>query len=148
MVRINPSITLELEKSGQRITIDLKEVKEIIRSLSKFVKDNDASLKANTTTRSKRTRKNARKSHQLLQKRMPAAAAASQKISHVSDAKKKEILDHVNKQLSAKPRTLSNLLKGVSYVPNHLPHIRKMIEDQKHVSKKVIGKRIFYYRSS
>jgi hypothetical protein len=134
MVRINPSITLELEKGGQRITIDLKEAKEIIRSLSKFVKDNDASLKANTTTRSKRTRKNARKS--------------SQKISHMSDAKKKEILDNVNKQLSAKPRTLSNLLKGVSYVPNHLPHIRKMIEDQKHVSKKAIGKRIFYYRSS
>ena len=145
MVRINPSITLELEKGGQRITIDLKEAKEIIRSLSKFVKDNDASLKANTTTRSKRTRKNARKSHQLLQKRMPAA---SQKISHMSDAKKKEILDNVNKQLSAKPRTLSNLLKGVSYMPNHLPHIRKMIEDQKHVSKKAIGKRIFYYRSS
>jgi hypothetical protein len=66
----------------------------------------------------------------------------------MSDAKKKEILDHVNKQLSAKPRALSNLLKGVSYVPNHLPHIRKMIEDQKHVSKKAIGKRIFYYRSS
>jgi hypothetical protein len=146
MVRINPSITLELEKDGQRIAIDLKEAKEIIRSLSKFVKDNDASLKANTTTRSKRTRKNARKSHQLLQKRMPAAA--SQKISHMSDAKKKEILDHVNKQLSAKPRALSNLLKGVSYVPNHLLHIRKMIEDQKHVSKKAIGKRIFYYRSS
>jgi vacuolar-type H+-ATPase subunit E/Vma4 len=146
MVRINPSITLELEKGGQRITIDLKEAKEIVRSLSKFVKDNDASLKANTTTRSKRTRKNARKSHQLLQKRMPAAA--SQKISHMSDAKKKEILDHVNKQLSAKPRALSNLLKGVSYVPNHLPHIRKMIEDQKHVSKKTIGKRISYYRSS
>jgi vacuolar-type H+-ATPase subunit E/Vma4 len=124
----------------------LKEAKEIIRSLSKFVKDNDASLKANTSTRSKRTRKNARKSHQLLQKRMPAAA--SQKISHMSYAKKKEILDHINKQLSAKPRTLSNLLKGVSYVPNHLPHIRKMIEDQKHVSKKAIGKRIFYYRSS
>jgi vacuolar-type H+-ATPase subunit E/Vma4 len=137
---------LELEKGGQRITIDLKEAKEIIRSLSKFVKDNDASLKANTSTRSKRTRKNARKSHQLLQKRMPAAA--SQKISHMSYAKKKEILDHINKQLSAKPRTLSNLLKGVSYVPNHLPHIRKMIEDQKHVSKKAIGKRIFYYRSS
>lgn len=146
MVKINPSITLELEKGGQRITIDLKEAKEIVRSLSKFVKDNDASLKANTTTRSKRTRKNARKSHQLLQKRMPAAA--SQKISHMSDAKKKEILDHVNKQLSAKPRTLSNLLESVSYVPNHLPHIRKMIEDQKHVSKKAIGKRIFYYRSS
>jgi len=146
MVRINPSITLELEKGGQRITIDLKEAKEIIRSLSKFVKDNDASLKANSTTRSKRTRKNARKSRQLLQKRMPAAA--SQKISHMSYAKKKEILDHVNKQLSAKPRTLSNLLKGVSYMPNHLPHIRKMIEDQKHVSKKAIGKRIFYHRSS
>jgi hypothetical protein len=146
MVRINPSITLELEKGEQRITIDLKEAKEIIRSLSKFVKDNDASLKANTTTRSKRTRKNARKSYQLLQKRMPAAA--SQKISHMSYAKKKEILDYVNKQLSAKPRTLSNLLEGVSYVPNHLPQIRKMIEDQKHVSKKAIGKRIFYYRSS
>jgi hypothetical protein len=145
MVRINPSITLELEKGGQRITIDLKEAKEIVRSLSKFV-DNDASLKANTTTRSKSTRKNARKSHQLLQKRRPAAA--SQKISHMSDAKKKEILDHLNKQLSAKPRTLSNLLESVSYVPNHLPHIRKMIEDQKHVSKKAIGKRIFYYRSS
>ncbi len=146
MVRINPSITLELEKDGQRIAIDLKEAKEIIRSLSKFVKDNDASLKANTTTRSKRTRKNARKSYQLLQKRMPAAA--SQKISHMSYAKKKEILDYVNKQLSAKPRTLSNLLEGVSYVPNHLPQIRKMLEDPKHLAKKAIGKRIFYYRSS
>jgi hypothetical protein len=64
----------------------------------------------------------------------------------MSDSKKKEILQYINKQLSTKPRTLSNLLIGMPYVPNQLPYIRSMIEQQPNVAKKVVGKRIFYHR--
>lgn len=127
MVKVRPSITVYLEKSGQKITLDLAEARELVKSLTAFV-----SAKPGFKTKNWRTSKEATY-------RLPA----------MSDAKKQEILSHVNKQLSAKPRTLSNLLKGISYLPNHLPAIRKMVEDQPSVSKQIIGKRTFYrYKGS
>jgi hypothetical protein len=128
MVRISPSVTLEL-KSGQTITIDIEEARQISRSLAKFVQDvNSHAAKA----RVKKGRGNA----------MKGAAT----IPHMSEAKKNEILKHVNKKVSRRPRTLSSLLKGVSYVPNHLPSIRKIVEAQQNISKEQKGKRTFYYR--
>jgi hypothetical protein len=69
-------------------------------------------------------------------------------IPRMSEAKKNEILNHVSKKVSTRPSTLSNLLKGVSYVPNHLPQIRSMVESQPQVSKRQIGKRTYYFKSS
>jgi hypothetical protein len=85
-------------------------------------------------TRVKKERKNA----------MRGAAT----IPRMSEAKKNEILNHVSKKVSTRPSTLSNLLKGVSYVPNHLPQIRSMVESQPQVSKRQIGKRTYYFKSS
>lgn len=62
----------------------------------------------------------------------------------MSEAKKNEIMKHINKKISKTPRTLSSLLKGVSYVPNHLPTIRQAVESQKSIDKKIIGKRTYY----
>ena len=81
-----------------------------------------------------------------VQKRKGRKNVEPSKIAHMSEAKRITILTHLNNQLSAKPKTISNLLKGISYVPNHLPHIRRMIEGQRNVAKKRMGKRIFYYR--
>lgn len=65
---------------------------------------------------------------------------------HISEEKKKQVLEHLGKRLSSRPQTLSSLLEGVSYVPNTLPVIRKMLEAQKNVAKKMVGKRTLYFR--
>ncbi|WP_228369279.1 hypothetical protein [Candidatus Nitrososphaera gargensis] len=128
-------MTLELS-DGQKITINIDEAKQLIKGLGKFVQEDNGRAKNVTlqtsTKRRKKGRKSARKSHK-------------RSFSGMSDAKQKSILDHVNKRLSSNPQTLSHLLKGISYVPNHLPMIRKMVENQKHVSKRLIGKRMFYF---
>ena len=130
LVKINPSVTLEL-KSGQKVTIDLEEAGQIIKGLTKFVEDGEYAIKAPPSR---------------VQKRKGRKNVEQTKIAHMSEAKRIAILTHLNNQLSARPKTISNLLKGISYVPNHLPHIRRMIEGQRNVAKKRIGKRIFYYR--
>jgi len=136
MVKINPFITIELTKGDEKITIDSEEAKQIIKELSKFVrndyygKDKAPHIKILKKEYQKTVMKNRR---------------LSKKILYMSDAKRKEILQHINKQVSARPKTLSNLLKGASYVPNHLPHIRRMVENQQRVAKKMRGKRTFYY---
>lgn len=137
IVKINPFITIELTKGNEKITIDSVEAKQIIKELSKFVRndhyreDKAPQIKA----LKKEYQKTARKNRRL-----------SKKILYMSDAKRKEILQHINKQVSTRPKTLSNLLKGTSYVPNHLPHIRRMVENQQRVAKKMRGKRTLYYR--
>ena len=123
MVKINPSITLEL-KGGKMITIDLDEAHEVIKGLARFVQGGNGHA---ARKKSKNTRKGS---------------------TQMSEAKKAEIIKHVNKRLSSKPRTLSNLLKGISYVPNNLPAIRQLVEGQPRVSKRMIGKRMYYQRGS
>lgn len=135
MAKIRSSITLEL-KSGQQITLDLDEVKDIVKSLAKFVSDNSQNSSARVAT-AKRVARN-----RIVKQKKPKSARY--KIAAMSERKKQAILEHINKQLSSRPRTLSNLLKGISYVPNHLPAIRDMIESQPNVTKQTIGKRIYY----
>ena len=130
LVKINPSVTLEL-KSGQKVTIDLEEAGQIIKGLTKFVEDGEYAIKAPPSR---------------IQKRKDRQNVEQKGIPHMSEAKRTAILKHLNNQLSAKPKTISKLLNGITYVPNYLPHIRKMIEGQRNVAKKRIGKRIFYYR--
>ena len=130
LVKINPSVTLEL-KSGQKVTIDLEEARQIIKGLTKFVEDGEYAIKTPLSR---------------VQKRKGRKNVEQTKIAHMSEAKSIAILTHLNNQLSARPKTISNLLKGISYVPNHLPHIRRMIEGQRNVAKKRMGKIVFYYR--
>ncbi|HYD92133.1 MAG TPA: hypothetical protein VEA37_11685, partial [Flavobacterium sp.] len=118
MVKVNPSITLEL-KSGQKISISLEEGKELIRGLSKFVEIDEKSGV------SRRGSKNSK-----------AGTGQKRRVPGMSKAKEDEILRHVEKKLSSKPRTLSNLLTGISYMPNHLPMIRRLVESQPGISKK------------
>jgi hypothetical protein len=131
MVKISPSVTLVLEKSGQTITIDLDEAQQIIKGLSKFVQEGNNHAGKTPQAGVKKGRKKGRAM-----------------VPRMSETKKNEILKHVSKKLSARPRTLSNLLKGVSYVPNNLPMIRAMIENQDNVAKKVIGKRTYYSKKA
>lgn len=141
MVKINPSLTIELAKGGRKIIIDIDEAKQIIKDLAKFVQDGGYSKKPTGQIRiqkKRQRRKKAKKGQRL----------SAKKILHMSDKKRKEILQHINKQLSARPKTLSNLLKGVPYVPNYLPSIRTIVERQKDVAKKLIGKRTFYFRKT
>jgi hypothetical protein len=131
MVKISPSVTLVLEKSGQTITIDLDEARQIIKGLSKFVQEGNSHAGKIPQAGVKKGRKK-----------------GLAMVPRMSETKKNEILKHVSKKLSARPRTLSNLLRGVSYVPNNLPMIRAMIENQDNVAKKVIGKRTYYSKKA
>jgi hypothetical protein len=140
MVKINPSLTIDLEKGRQKITIDIEEAGQIIKDLGKFVQGGGYGKRGVQQIRIQKKRQRGKKT----KKRMKLSKAKL----HMSDAKRKEIIQHINKQLSARPKTLSNLLEGVSYVPNHLPHIRSMVEGQRNVAKKAIGKRIYYRRKA
>jgi hypothetical protein len=141
VVKINPSLTVELEKAGQKITINIDEAKQIIKDLTKFVQDGGFDKKPAGQIRIQKKRQRRKKAQK-------GRSLSTKKILHISDKKRNEILQHVNRQLSARPKTLSNLLKGVSYVPNYLPSIRTMVEKQKDVAKKLIGKRTYYFRKT
>src|SRR5437870_12617828 len=99
LVKINPSVTLEL-RNGQKVTIDLEEARQIIKGLTKFVGDGEYAKVPPPRIQKRKGRKNAEQS----------------KIAHMSEAKRTAILTHLNNQLSARPKTISNLLKGISYV--------------------------------
>jgi hypothetical protein len=64
----------------------------------------------------------------------------------MSDSKKQEVITHISRQLSEKPRTLTNLLKGVSYSASQLPAIRSIVERQQGVRAKTKGKRTLYLK--
>ena len=121
MVKITKSFTIDIEKDGQKITIEPDEIEQIKSALEEALREKGRQ----TTTK----------------------PSSSSKLT-IREEKRKEIMDHISKKLSAKPQTLSSLLDGISYVPNTLPFIRKMVEDRKDVAKKMIGKRMFYFRKS
>lgn len=130
MVKITKSVSIEIEKDGQKITLNPDEIKDIKRQLDAAIREKGRQIQAKLKVRQKA-------------KAPPSAHAAV--VYHMSDEKKKEIISNVNKKLSGTPKTLSALLDGVSYVPNYLPMIRKMVESQQIVAKKQVGKRTLYY---
>lgn len=130
MVKITKSVTIEIEKDGKSITITPNELEVIKRQLDAAIRERGREFRAKLETKAAKS----------------GNAVAPVKAFHMSDAKKKEVMDHVSKRLSAKPRTLSGLLDGVSYVPNYLPMIRKMVEGQGNVAKKQVGKRTLYFK--
>jgi hypothetical protein len=167
VLKVSRSITLQLEKSGQKITLDFDEAKEIIKSLPQLanqmrgnvattttIEDNG---KQNSTTTKKRRVKAAYKNEKKRGKRRTRGRKSSKKdnsspqkgrktkVPYMSENKRQEIIKHISRQLSAKPKTLSALLEGVSYVPNYLPTIRQMVESRgKNIHREKIGKRIYY----
>lgn len=122
MVKITRSFTIDIEKDGQKITIRPDEIQEIKSALEAALREKGREIRAD-------------------------AKPSSSKL-HIREEKRDEIMNHVGKKLSSKPQTLSSLLDGISYVPNTLPFIRKMVEDRKDIGKKMIGKRMFYFRKS
>jgi hypothetical protein len=130
MVKVTKSVVIEIEKDGQRMTLFQSEFDDIKRQLESAVREKGREVKA------------------ISQK--PAAKAPSGKKQkqpvHMSEEKRKGIMSNVDKKLSETPKTLSALLDGVSYVPNYLPAIRKMVEGRRDVAKKIVGKRTLYFR--
>ena len=143
MVRIQPSITIDMGKAGQKLTLEIEEAKELYNTLAKFL-----NMGSNNSRWQSRHSSTGPTANIAVRKgggrrgRKPSKTSFS-----MSEAKTNEILEHINKQLSDnKPRTLTNLLKGVSYVPNHIPLIRQAVENQDKIAKKKIGKRTYYLR--
>jgi hypothetical protein len=129
MVKITKSVTIEIEKDGQRITLTPNEIEDIKRKLDAAVREKGREVRTS-------------------QKPAKAAMSKKQRVVHMSEGKRKEIMANVDKKLSNTPKTLSALLDGVSYVPNYLPAIRKMVEGRKDIVKKVVGKRTLYIGKS
>jgi hypothetical protein len=118
MVKITKSYTISIEKDGQMITVDQDEVQMIKGFLEEAIREKGSEVRK---------------------------AAGKTKVS-MSEEKRMQISEHLGRRLSKRPQTLSSLLAGVSYVPNALPAIRKMLEDRKDVAKKAVGKRTLYFR--
>lgn len=72
--------------------------------------------------------------------------SGGEQLVHISEEKKAQIMSHVNSRMNEIPQTLSFLLEGISYVPNYLPFIRKMVESEAGVSKVMNGKRVLYFK--
>ncbi|AIF82355.1 hypothetical protein NTE_00273 [Candidatus Nitrososphaera evergladensis SR1] len=143
-MKIGKAISIEL-RDGQRLSLSLKETRELYRKLGKMLTD------ASKGGRSARNVKAARKKKiRIAGKRSRATStkpsSSSSKIISLSDAKRQEILAHLNREISATPRTLTNLLKGVSYSAGQLPAIRSIIESQQGVRAKTKGKRTLYLK--
>lgn len=119
MVKITKSYTIRIEKDGKAITIDQDEIQMIKSVLEEAIRE-----KGNEVRK----------------------AAGNKTNVSMSEEKRKQISEHLGRRLSKKPQTLSSLLAGISYVPNALPAIRKMLEDRNDVAKKAVGKRILYFR--
>src|SRR6476620_10865912 len=107
VVKITKSVSIEIEKDGKSITITPDELEEIKRQLDGAIRERGREFRAKLQS----SQAKIGSSH---------VAPPAPKAFHMSDAKKKEVMAHVNKRLSAKPKTLSALLDGVSYVPNYL----------------------------
>jgi len=128
MVKVTKSVMIEIEKDGKRITLNQSEFDDIKRQLEAAVRQKGREAKVN-------------------RKPTGTKATSSKKQSvHMSEEKRKGIMSNVDKKLSETPKTLSALLDGVSYVPNYLPAIRKMVEGRRDVVKKIVGKRTLYFR--
>jgi hypothetical protein len=126
-MKISSNITVEID-GRQRISLSPDDARKLIVNLSKFIEDN----------RNMQGR-NYPRAHAL-----HMHVAQKKKIPGISEIKMNEIVKHVERELSETPRTLSNLLKGISYIPNHLPMIRERVEKEPHISRKIIGKRTYY----
>jgi hypothetical protein len=155
MVRIQPSITIDLGRAGQRISLEIKEAEELYNTLARFLNKSDESstISASGNGRRRGRHVGATSATSTAIKdgergRKKRGRKPSETSFSMSEAKTKEIVEHVNKQLSdTKPRTLTNLLKGISYVPNHIPLIRQAVENQiDDITKKKLGKRTYYLR--
>jgi hypothetical protein len=132
MVKITRSVSIEIEKDGQKISLSPDEIEDIKRQLDAAIREKAGESFVK---------------HKGKQQKGKASSSSSpqQIVYHISDEKKKAIINNVNKQLSETPKTLSSLLNGVTYVPNYLPMIRKMVEDQQNVAKTQVGKRTLYF---
>lgn len=126
MVKVTKSVVIEIEKDGQRMTLFQSEFDDIKRQLESAVREKGREVKVS-------------------QKPAKAPSGKKQPV-HMSEEKRKGIMSNVDKKLSETPKTLSALLDGVSYVPNYLPAIRKMVEGRRDVVKKLVGKRTLYSR--
>lgn len=172
MVKIKPYITIDMGREGQSITLEIEEAKELYNTLAGFLNNGNkgydggiissgngrkrgrhhhgATTATNTITTTNTTAtKNGRRSRKRRGREPSTATKTSPSLPSMSETKTKEILDHIHKHLSdTKPRTLTDLLKGVSYIPNNIPLIRQALERQLNniVAKKKIGKRTYYLR--
>ena len=146
-MKIGKAISIEL-RDGQRLSLSLKETRELYRKLGKMLADavegeRKKTNKANLTRKEKS--RIARKRSRAVSTKS-SSSSSSGKIISLSDAKRQEILSHLNREISATPRTLTNLLKGVSYSASQLPAIRSIIESQQGVRAKTKGKRTLYLK--
>src|SRR5918912_995933 len=97
VLKVSRSITLQLEKSGQKITLDFDEAKEIIKSLSQLanqMRSNVATTntiegngKQNSTTTKKRKVKAAYKNEKKTGKRRKRIGRKSSKMDKSSPQK-------------------------------------------------------------
>ena len=147
-MKIGKAISIEL-RDGQRLSLSLKETRELYSKLGKMLTDARGGERKRTSkanpTRKKKSRIAGKRSKATSTK-SSSLSSSSGKVISLSDAKRQEILSHLNREISATPRTLTNLLKGISYSASQLPAIRSIIESQQGVRAKTKGKRTLYLK--
>jgi hypothetical protein len=142
-VKIDKAISIQL-RDGQRLSLSLKETKELYARLGEILAEGDRRGRRKRRSKKEATRNSGKRKYRT---RSPRSTTSSSRVAmSLSDAKKQEVLAHLNKELSKTPRTLTNLLKGVSYSASQLPAIRSIVESQENIAAKAKGKRTLYLK--
>lgn len=162
-MKIDRAISIELG-DGQKLTLNLKEAAKLVRTLEKFLgqegdgrrrrkrqtanANNSAIATATKGKKRGRPRGSSSKSRRAdsTKRSKRTTSSATTATIRLSDGKRQEILDHVNKEISDTPRTLSNLLKGASFSQSQIPAIRELVESQQNIRAKAKGKRTVYLK--
>ncbi len=166
-MKIDRAISIELG-DGQKLTLNLKEAAKLARTLEKFLgqvgdgrsrrrrgrkrqtanANNSAIATATKGKKRGRPRGSSSKSRRAdsTKRSKRTTSSATTATIRLSDGKRQEILDHVNKEISDTPRTLSNLLKGASFSQSQIPAIRELVESQQNIRAKAKGKRTVYLK--
>lgn len=144
-MKIDKAISIQL-RDGQRLSLSLKETEELYAKLGEILAEGNRKGRRGRRERIGKKKAIRNSGKRKYRTRSLKSTSSSGVTMSLSDAKKQEVLAHLNKELSETPRTLTNLLKGVSYSASQLPAIRSIVENQDNVAAKSKGKRTLYLK--
>lgn len=122
MVTANHPVIV-LEKDGTKMILTLNEAKEVKQHLDSFLNQHKVTTGPDPT--------------------LNQHNSSSPKV-HMSPHKCDAIIEHVVDKLTNEPQSLTQLLKGIPFVPNYQPVIKEMIENDSRIAIHKSGRRIFY----
>lgn len=134
-IQINQVRHFEIVKAGTRVELNVEEIRNLAKAAG-IINASQSSVHRASKTSAPRPEQLAR------------SESKKKKTWGISQKKKDRILEHVKKNLTTSPQSLSKLLAGAKYAPNDLPTLREYIEQQTDIQRMTAGKLTYYFKSA